>query len=38
MIGGASTIAGAAYGKKARKAKKELASATNNDKIALDIM
>ena len=38
LIGGASTVAGAAYGKKARAAKKQLAAATNSDKIAIDIM
>ena len=38
MVAGASTVAGAAYGKKARKVKQDLADATKNSQVAIDVM
>lgn len=38
LIGGGSTVAGAAYGKKARNNKQALSDATNKDKIAIDVV
>lgn len=38
LVSGASTVAGAAYGKKARANKQELANTIKQDKIALDVL
>lgn len=38
IVAGASTVAGAAYGKKARKTKQDLANATKNSQVAIDVI